>query len=47
VSDGVVSHWEKGRTTLTAARIEQLARALRITPAALRLLPGEPMQLRA
>ena len=44
VTPSLITHWEKGRTPLSVARIEQLARSLHVPPAALRMMPGEPLK---
>ena len=44
VSPGVIRNWEKGRTPLTVERIDQLARALEVKPAALWMVPGAPLR---
>ena len=44
VTPSVIRYWEKGRTPLTVARIDQLARALEVKPAALWMMPGEPLR---
>ena len=43
VTPSLITHWEKGRTRLTVARIDELARSLHVTPAVLRMMPGEPL----
>ena len=44
VTPNVIAHWERGRATPTAAQIEQIARALHVTPAALRMALGAPLK---
>jgi len=44
VTPSLIRHWEKGHTTLTVRRIDQLARSLDVTPAALRMVPGSPLR---
>jgi transcriptional regulator with XRE-family HTH domain len=44
VSTSLIAKWEKGRTSLSVARINQLARVLHVPPAALRTVPGSPLK---
>ena len=44
VTPSLLRHWEKSRATPTVAQIEQLARALDVKPAALWMVPGEPLR---
>ena len=46
VTSSMIRLWEKGRSKLTAARIDQLARSLDVPPAALLEPPGSRVKPR-
>ena len=46
VTPTLIRCWNKGHTTPTVAQIEQLARALEVKPAALRMMPGAEVRSR-
>ena len=46
VTPGLIKHWEHGRASLRLDRIERLAQALNVAPAAFHDPPGAPLKLR-